>query len=617
MTTTKSVEELHRVVIRFAGDSGDGMQITGDRFTSATALFGNDLATLPDFPAEIRAPAGTVGGVSAFQIHFSDNDILTPGDRPDVLVAMNPAALKKNLADLAPGGSLIVNEDSFTDNNIRKAGYDKNPLDDERLESFNVYKVKMTSMTLEATREVEGTTKKEQERAKNFFALGLISWMYSRPDGPTLAFLEKKFANKPAILEVNTRAFKAGWNFGETAELFAHKYEVHPATYDPGTYRNITGNVATAWGLVAAAERANLSLYYAGYPITPASDILHELSKHKNFGVRTLQAEDEIAAAGMALGAAFGGHLSATATSGPGIDLKGETLGLAIMLELPMLIIDVQRGGPSTGLPTKQESSDLFLAMYGRHGEAPMPVVAPLTPSDCFTSVIEAARIAITYRTPVMILTDNLLANSSEPWKVPDISTLPVIDANQLTKAPEGVEENGFLPYARDEKLARPWAIPGTQFLQHRIGGLEKQDGTGNVSYDAQNHDYMSRIRAAKVARIAEDIPDLEVDDPNGDAKLLVLGWGSTFGAIRAGCRRARAQGKSVAHAQLRHVNPFPKNLGDVLSQYERVLIPELNLGQLVRIIRAEFLVDAKGYNKMQGLPFRAAEIETEILKRV
>ena len=615
MSSTKTVEELHRVVIRFAGDSGDGMQITGDRFTSATALFGNDLATLPDFPAEIRAPAGTLGGVSAFQIHFSDADILTPGDRPDVLVAMNPAALHRNLSDLAPGGSLIVNEDAFTDNNIRKAGYDTNPLEDERLESFNVFKVKMTSMTLEATKGVEGSTKKEQERAKNFFALGLISWMYSRPEAPTLAFLEKKFANKPAILEINTRAFKTGWNFGETAELFAHKYEVRPATYEPGTYRNITGNVATAWGLVAAAERAGLSLYYAGYPITPASDILHELSKHKNFGVRTLQAEDEIAAAGMALGAAFGGHLAATGTSGPGIDLKGETLGLAVMLELPMLIIDVQRGGPSTGLPTKQESSDLFLAMYGRHGEAPMPVIAPLTPSDCFTSVIEAARIAITYRTPVMILTDNLLANSSEPWKVPDVAGLQKIDPQQLTKAPEGDEE--FLPYKRNDQLARPWAIPGSIGLEHRIGGLEKQDGTGAVNYDAANHDYMCRIRAAKIARIADDIPELEVDDPSGEAELLVVGWGSTYGAILAGCRRARNGGKNVAHVQLRHVNPLPRNLGEILSRYERILVPELNLGQLVRILRAEYLVDAKSYNKMMGLPFRAAEIETEILKRV
>jgi 2-oxoglutarate ferredoxin oxidoreductase subunit alpha len=615
MTTTKTVEELHRVVIRFAGDSGDGMQITGDRFTSATALFGNDLATLPDFPAEIRAPAGSVAGVSAFQIHFSDADILTPGDRPDVLVAMNPAALKKNLMDLAPGGSLIVNEDSFTDNNIRKAGYESNPLEDERLESFNVFKVKMTTMTLEATKGVEGTSKKDQERSKNFFALGLISWMYSRPDGPTLAFLEKKFANKPAILEMNVRAFKTGWNFGETAELFAHKYEVRPATYEPGLYRNITGNLATAWGLIAAAERSGLSLFYAGYPITPASDILHELSKHKNFGVRTLQAEDEIAAAGAAVGAAFGGQLAATATSGPGVDLKGETLGLAIMLELPLLVIDVMRGGPSTGLPTKQESSDLMLAMYGRHGEAPMPIIAPLTPSDCFTSVIEAARIAITYRTPVMILTDNLLANSSEPWKVPDVSSLQTIDPNQLTKAlPEGEE---FLPYLRNDKLARPWAIPGTPGLEHRVGGLEKQDGTGMVNYDAANHDYMCRIRAAKVARIADDIPEVEVDDPNGDAKVVVVGWGSTFGAIRAGCRRVRNAGKSVAHVQLRHVNPLPRNLGDVLRSYERVLVPELNLGQLVRILRAEYLVDAKGYSKMQGLPFRAAEIETEILKRV
>ncbi|MFP5224950.1 MAG: 2-oxoacid:acceptor oxidoreductase subunit alpha [Actinomycetota bacterium] len=613
--STKTVEEVHRVVIRFAGDSGDGMQLTGERFTSATALFGNDLATLPDFPAEIRAPAGTIGGVSAFQIHFSDADILTPGDRPDVLVAMNPAALKKNLDDLNPGGSLIVNEDAFTASNIKKAGYQSDPLEDERLESFNVFKVKMTTMTTEGTKDVEGISKKDQERAKNFFALGLISWMYTRPIEPTLAWLEKKFANKPAILEANIKAFKTGWNFGETAELFAHKYEVRPATYDPGTYRNITGNLATAWGLVAASVQSKLPLYYAGYPITPASDILHELSKHKNFGVRTLQAEDEIGAAGMALGAAFGGHLAATGTSGPGIDLKAETLGLAVMLELPLIVIDVQRGGPSTGLPTKQEAADLFLAMYGRHGEAPMPIIAPISPSDCFEATIEAARIAVEYRTPVMILTDTFLANSSEPWHLPDVGGLATIDHDQLKTAPAEGEE--FLPYARNDRLARPWAPPGTKGLEHRVGGLEKQDGTGNVSYDPGNHDYMCRIRAAKVARIAEDIPELEVDDPDGDAKLLVLGWGSTYGSIRAGCKRVRAAGKSVAHAQLRHVNPLPRNLGEVLGRYERVLVPELNLGQLVRIIRAEYLVDAKGYSKMQGLPFRAAEIETEILKRV
>lgn len=613
--STKTVEEVHRVVIRFAGDSGDGMQLTGERFTTATALFGNDLATLPDFPAEIRAPAGTLGGVSAFQIHFSDSDILTPGDRPDVLIAMNPAALSKNLDDLVPGGSLIVNEDAFTPNNIKKAGYTSHPLEDERLESFNVFKVKMTMMTVEGTKDIEGITKKDQERAKNLFALGLVSWMYSRPLEPTLAWLEGKFANKPTILEANIKAFKTGWNFGETAELFAHKYEVRPAPYEPGTYRNITGNIATAWGMVAASVQSKLPLYYAGYPITPASDILHELSKHKNFGVRTLQAEDEIGAAGMALGAAFGGHLAATATSGPGIDLKGETLGLAVMLELPMLIVDVQRGGPSTGLPTKQEAADLFLAMYGRHGEAPMPIIAPLTPSDCFNATIEAARIAIRYRTPVMILTDTFLANSSEPWKLPDLDSLPVIDANQLkTAMPEGEE---FLPYSRDDKLARPWAPPGTKGLEHRVGGLEKADGTGNVSYEPANHDYMCRIREAKIARIAEDIPELVVDDPDGDARVLVVGWGSTFGSIKAGCRRVRAAGKSVAHVQLRHVFPLPRNLGEILSKYDRILVPELNLGQLVRIIRAEYLVDAKGYSKMQGLPFRAAEIETEILKRV
>ncbi|MGZ4210829.1 MAG: 2-oxoacid:acceptor oxidoreductase subunit alpha [Actinomycetota bacterium] len=611
---TKSVEELHRVVIRFAGDSGDGMQLTGERFTNATAILGNDLATLPDFPAEIRAPAGSLAGVSAFQIHFSDEDILTPGDQPNVLVAMNPAALKTNLGDLAGGGTLIVNKDAFVEKNIERVGYTKNPLEDGSLAGYQVFEVAMTTMTLEAAKDIEGITKKDAERAKNMFALGLVAWMYSRPTDVIMAWLEKRFAGRAGILEANLRAFKAGYNFGETAELFAHQYEVHRAPLAPGRYRNVTGNSAVAWGLIAAAECAKLPLFYASYPITPASDILHELSKHKNFGVRTVQAEDEIAAAGAILGAAFGGHLGVTATSGPGVDLKAETISLGIALELPMIIVDVQRAGPSTGMPTKQEAADLLLVMYGRHGESPAPIIAPRTPAECFSAAIEAARIALKYRTPVFILSDTFLANSSEPWRVPHVSELSDISVPFAT----GPNHDGeFWPYLRDENLARPWAVPGTPGLEHRVGGLEKQDGTGNVSYDPQNHEYMSRIRAAKVAKIADDIPLLEVDDPSGEAELLVISWGSTFGAIRAGCERVRRSGKKVAHAQLYHLNPLPKNTGDVLRAYKRVLVPEINLGQLVKILRAEYLVDAKSYTKMQGQPFRFSEIVTEILKRL
>jgi len=590
------------------------MQLTGERFTNATAILGNDLATLPDFPAEIRAPAGSLAGVSAFQIHFSDEDILTPGDQPNVLVAMNPAALKTNLGDLASGGTLILNKDAFVEKNIERAGYATNPIDDGSLSNYQVFEVPMTTITLEAAKDVEGITKKDAERAKNMFALGLVAWMYSRPTDVIQKWLEKRFAGKPGILEANVRAFKAGWNFGETAELFAHQYEVKRAALPPGRYRNVIGNPALAWGLVAAAERAKLPLFYASYPITPASDILHELSKHKNFGVRTVQAEDEIAAAGAILGAAFGGHLGVTATSGPGVDLKAETISLGIVLELPMIIVDVQRAGPSTGMPTKQEAGDLFLAMYGRHGESPAPIIAPRTPAECFHAAIEAARIALKYRTPVFILSDTFLANSSEPWRVPHVDDLPEIGVPFAT---EPNHDGEFWPYVRDENLARPWAVPGTPGLEHRVGGLEKQDGTGNVSYDPQNHEYMSRMRAAKVAKIADDIPELEIDDPSGEAELLVIGWGSTFGAIRAGCEKVRRSGKKVAHAQLYHMNPLPKNTGDVLRAYKRVLVPEINLGQLVKILRAEFLVDAKSYTKMQGSPFRFSEIETEILKRL
>jgi 2-oxoglutarate ferredoxin oxidoreductase subunit alpha len=609
----KAVEELHRVVIRFAGDSGDGMQLTGDRFTNVSAILGNDLSTLPDFPAEIRAPAGSLFGVSGFQIHFSDEDILTPGDQPNVLVAMNPAALKTNLGDLPQGGILIANEDAFSDRNLEKAGYASNPLDDEMLEGYQVFKVKMTTMTLEATKAIEGITKKDAERAKNMFALGLLSWMYTRPTEPTIEWIRKRFAKLPHIADANVAAFQAGWNFGETAELFAHHYEVKKAALEPGTYRNITGATALAWGLIAAAERANLHLFYASYPITPASELLHELSKRKNYGVRTLQAEDEIAAAGIALGASFAGNLGVTGTSGPGMDLKAETVALAFQLELPMVVVDVQRAGPSTGMPTKTEQGDLLMSMYGRHGETPLPIVAAYTPSQCFDAAFEAVRIALKYRTPVILLSDTFLTNSAEPWRLPDASSLPDISV-PFASAPN--HDGEFWPYLRDENLARPWAVPGTPGLQHRIGGLEKQDGTGNISYDPANHEYMTRLRAAKVAKIADDIGDLAVDEEGGE-ELLVVGWGSTFGQIRAGVRRVRAAGKKVATAHLTHLNPFPKNTGDVLRRFNRVLVPEINNGQLVKLLRSEFLVDAKSYTKIQGLPFRAAEIETEILKRL
>ena len=614
-TAARRTEELDRVVIRFAGDSGDGMQLTGDRFTNTSAVFGNDLSTLPDFPAEIRAPAGTLAGVSAFQVHISDHDILTPGDAPNVLVAMNPAALKANLHDVAPGGALVVNVDAFDDRNLAKAGYASNPLRDGTLESYTVYEVPMTSITLEAAKPT-GAKPRDAERSKNFFALGLISWMYSRPVDDTLRWIEQRFAKNPVVVQSNTLAFKAGYNFGETAELFEHAYQVKPAQLTPGTYTNVTGNTALAWGLIAAGHLAKLPVFLASYPITPASDLLHELSKHKNFGVRTMQAEDEIGAAGAALGAAFGGHLAVTTTSGPGVDLKSETIGLAISVELPMLIIDIQRGGPSTGLPTKTEQADLLLAMYGRHGEAPLPIVASRTPTDCFDAAIEAARLALKYRTPVILLSDGYLANGSEPWRLPDVADLPDISVPFATEpnhaAADGTAQ--FWPFLRDEEtLARPWAVPGTKGLEHRIGGLEKADGHGDISYDPDNHDLMCRLRAAKIAGIANDIPPVEVDEQPG-ADLLVLGWGSTYGSIGAAVRAARAKGRKVSHAHLTHLNPFPPNLGDVLARYRKVLVPEMNLGQLSRLIRAEYLVDARSFTKVQGLPFRAAELETAIL---
>ncbi len=608
---TKTVQEKERVVIRFAGDSGDGMQLTGDRFTSATAVLGNDLATLPDFPAEIRAPAGTVHGVSAFQIQFASTDITTPGDHADVLVAMNPAALKADLDKVEQGGTIIVNEDAFTQRNIEKAGYADDPTSDGTLDGYQLFKVPMTSITVRATEDL-GIGKKEAERSKNMFALGLVSWMYGRPADTTLKWLERKFGGKQEILDANVAAFKAGYNFGETTELFAQSYRVRAAPAEPGTYRNIAGATALAWGLIAASERSGLPLFYASYPITPASELLHELSRHKNFGVITLQAEDEIAAANMALGASFAGQLAVTGTSGPGMDLKAETLGLAVIMELPMIIVDVQRGGPSTGLPTKTEQGDLLLAMFGRHGESPMPIVAASSPSDCFAMALEAARIAIRYRTPVILLSDTFLSNSSEPWRLPEVDDLPTIDPNFAVANGAG---NGFLPYARDERLARPWAIPGTPGLVHRIGGLEREDLTGDISYDPVNHERMTHLRADKVAGIAADIPPLEVDDPDGRAELLVLGWGSSLGTIRAAAARVRSAGRDVAFANLRHLNPFPPNTGDVVHAYRKVLIPEMNLGQLALLIRGRYLVDAKSFTKVQGVPIFAEDLEREILR--
>ncbi|MGH3066703.1 MAG: 2-oxoacid:acceptor oxidoreductase subunit alpha [Gaiellaceae bacterium] len=611
MAQSKPVEHLERVVIRFAGDSGDGMQLTGDRFTSETAVFGNDLATLPDFPAEIRAPAGSLPGVSGFQVHFADHDILTPGDQPSVLVAMNPAALKVNLGDLAKGGTIIVNTDAFSDRNLQKAAYESNPLTDGTLTDFHVHEVALSSMTVEALKEVEGITSREAERSKNFFALGLMSWLYHRPAEGTLAFIESKFASRPEIAEANTRAFKAGWNYGETSEDFAVSYEIAPARLAPGTYRQVSGNTALTYGLVAASKLSGLPLFLGAYPITPASDVLEQLAQLKQFGVRTFQAEDEIAASGAALGAAFGGALGVTTSAGPGVVLKSETVGLAVTLELPLVIVDVQRAGPSTGMPTKPEQADLLLVMFGRNSESPVPVVAASTPAGCFDAAIEAARIAIKYRTPVFLLSDAYLANGSEPWLIPDVSKLDEISAEFATKP--NADDGVFLPYKRDpETLARPWAIPGTSGLEHRIGGLEKENETGNVSYDPENHDLMVQLRAAKVAGIAADIPELDVDDPDG-ADTLVLGWGSTHGAIGAAARRVRASGRKVATAHLRYLNPFPRNTGDVVGAYEKVLVPEINLGQLRMLLRARYLVDAIGYNKVRGRPFRAAELEDAI----
>ncbi|MBK9178322.1 MAG: 2-oxoacid:acceptor oxidoreductase subunit alpha [Acidimicrobiales bacterium] len=594
------------------------MQLTGDRFTSVSAVLGNDLATLPEFPAEIRAPAGTLAGVSAFQVHISDHRITTPGDQANVLVAMNPAALQAELTHLEPGGTLIVNEDGFDDRNLAKAGYAANPLDDGSLEGFTVYRVPMTSLTREATTEL-GVKPRDAERSKNFFALGLITWMYTRPVEPTLDWIQHRFGKSRQVAGANTAAFKAGYHFGETAELFDHAYRVNPAPLPSGTYTNITGNTALAWGLVAAGQLAGLPVFLGSYPITPASDILHELSKHKRFDVRTFQAEDEIAAIGSALGAAFAGHLAVTTTSGPGLSLKAETIGLAVSMELPMVIVDIQRGGPSTGLPTKTEQADLLQAMYGRHGEAPLPVIAARSPSHCFFAAIEAARIALTYRTPVILLSDGYIANGSEPWRLPDVADLAPIRVEFAT-APNHVADDGsehFWPYLRDpETLARPWALPGTPGLMHRIGGIEKSDGDGNISYDPLNHERMVHLRAAKVAGVVRDIPDVEVEgDP--DAEVLVLGWGSTWGLIGAAVDRVRLRGGKVARAHLEHLNPFPANLGEVLRRHPTILVPEMNLGQLSRLVRAEFLVNARAVSKVQGTPFTAGELETAIQEAI
>lgn len=600
---TRPIERLENAVVRFAGDSGDGMQLTGSQFTSTTAVYGNDLATFPDFPAEIRAPAGTQAGVSGFQIHFSSADIHTPGDAPTVLVAMNPAALVRNIKDLRPGGLVIVNTDKFTDRDLEKADLTSNPLEDGTMEGFRVVEVQLGRLTKEAVKGL-GLSTKEADRCKNFVALGMSYWLFNRDMQVTRDWISGKF--KSPYKEANLKALETGWSLANTMELFHSSYEVAPAKLPPGTYRNITGNEALALGLLAAAQRAGLTLFQGAYPITPASDVLHYLSRYKHLGVITFQAEDEIAAISAAIGASFGGALAITSSSGPGIALKGEALGLAMITELPLVIVDIQRGGPSTGLPTKTEQSDLNIALFGRHGESPMPVLAAQTPGDCFAAGLEACQMALKYMMPVMLLTDGYLANGSEPWRVPELSELPEVKSNQ------GADPEGFLPYQRDpETLARPWAIPGTPGLEHRIGGLEKADGTGNVSYDPDNHEHMTRVRADKVRRLLADIPPAEAyGDEDG---LLVVSWGGTFGAVRTGVDRAREEGIRCAHLHLRWLNPFPAGLEALLHKYERVLVCELNMGQLCRVLRAEFLVDAVSYGKVQGQPFKISEILARI----
>jgi 2-oxoglutarate ferredoxin oxidoreductase subunit alpha len=608
------VTTLDHVVIRFAGDSGDGMQLTGDRFTHDTAIAGNDFSTLPNFPAEIRAPAGTVAGVSSFQLHFADFDIRTPGDRPDVLVAMNPAALKANLADLPRGGLIIADTADFTARNLAKVGYTADPLTDGSLSGYQVHAIDLSGQATAAVAAL-GLGRKEAVRTKNMYALGLLDWLYNRSVENTVSFLERKFAKAPGMRDANIAALKAGYAFGETTEIFANRYQVAAAPAPAGTYRQISGNRALAYGLMAGAAKAGLQLFLGAYPITPASDILHHLASAKSAGVMTFQAEDEIAAVGAALGASFAGQLGVTATSGPGLALKMETIGLAVMLELPLVICDIQRAGPATGMPTKTEQADLTQALYGRHGEAPLPVIAPQSPGDCFAAAYEAVRIAVDYRTPVILLSDGYLANGAEPWEVPDLAALPAIDPNFVTEPnrPDGE----FWPYLRDEKLARAWAVPGTPGLEHRIGGIEKADGTGAISYDPANHEFMVNLRAQKIAGIGAIVPPLEVEDPSGAAKLLVLGWGSTYGPISAAARRVRATGRNVATAHLRHLNPLPANVEDVLRSYDRVIVPEMNLGQLAMVLRSRFLVDVQSYSRVRGLPISLSELAADLIELI
>lgn len=610
-----SVQTLDRVVIRFAGDSGDGMQLTGDRFTADAAVFGNDISTLPNFPAEIRAPQGTLPGVSSFQLHFANYDIMTPGDSPDVLVAMNPAALKANISDVPRGGLVIADSNEFTKRNLAKVGYETNPLEDDSLDAYQVYALDLSGMAIAAVKEF-GLTRKDATRSKNMFTLGLLCWMYDRETAGTEKFLTEKFADKPVIRDANLAAFRAGYAFGETTEAFANQFHVGKAPAAPGRYRQITGNRALAFGLLTGAYKAGLPMFFGAYPITPASDVLHELSKHKRFDVTTFQAEDEIAAIGAALGASFAGHLGVTSSSGPGIALKSETMGLAIMTELPLVICDIQRAGPSTGMPTKTEQSDLLQALYGRHGEAPIPVIAAQTPADCFDAALEAVRWAITYRTPVMLLSDGYIANGAEPWRLPDVSEIAPIDPEFATETngTDAKDNATFLPYKRDpETLARPWAKPGTAGLEHRLGGLAKADGSGSISYDPENHDRMVRLRQAKVDRIVREVPDVVVDDPDG-ADVLVLGWGSTYGPITAAVRRVRAAGGRIAQTHVRHLNPLPANLGEVLKSYRRVIVPEMNLGQFAMVLRAKYLVDVESYSRVRGLPISLSELADDLL---
>lgn len=610
--SAKSVEQRTDVTIRFAGDSGDGMQLTGTQFTRTSAIFGNDISTFPDFPAEIRAPAGTLAGVSGFQVHFGSEELHTPGDIVDTLVAFNPAALKKNIDDVMKGGLVIVNEDSFGKTDLKKAGFESNPLEDDSLQAYRLIKIPATKLTKEALKDSPLGTK-AVDRCKNFFALGLVSWLYGRPLEPVVEWIDKKFGKNPDVADANKTVLKVGHAYGETCEFFQHTYQVDKASLPSGQYRRISGNDATALGLVAAANLAKKDLFYGSYPITPASDVLHALSRYKHFRVKTFQAEDEIAAIASSIGAAFAGDLATTGTSGPGLALKGEALGLAVMTELPLVVVNVQRGGPSTGLPTKTEQADLFQAMYGRNGECPLVVVAACSPSDCFDAAIEACRIAMRHMTPVVLLTDGYIANGEEPWAIPDVAKLPKIEVNHATKLnSNGDGSETFLPYKRDDQLVRPWAIPGTPALQHRIGGLEKQDGTGNVNYEPANHEHMIATRAKKVALVANDIPEQTVEGPE-EGDVLVVGWGGTYGALKSACQRVRNQGKKVAHCHIRHLNPFPKNLGDVLKRYKKVLVAELNCGQLRFILRATFLADAVALNKVQGKPFLISEVENKI----